>query len=157
MSAVGSWHLEGSKNLTHGNHMKLERVTYERLNSRQKERFNFQKVSALLADYGFATLKLDDDWQGADFIAVHITGEHLKVQLKSRLTFDTKYKCKGIHIVFPNDGNWYLIDHDKMLDEFLKRFADTFAMTASWGKGGYSWNHLSREKLDLLKPFRLQP
>ncbi len=31
---------------------KFVRVTYNELNSRQKENYNFQKVSALLADYG---------------------------------------------------------------------------------------------------------
>jgi hypothetical protein len=39
----------------------------------------------MLADYGFATIKPDDDWQSADFIAQHFDGStFLKVQLKSR-------------------------------------------------------------------------
>jgi hypothetical protein len=50
--------------------MILKKVLYSRLNARQKENFNFQKVSAILADYGFVTLWLSDDWQGADFIAL---------------------------------------------------------------------------------------
>ena len=136
--------------------MELQRVAYAELNSRQQERFNFQKVSALLADYGFATLKLDDDWQGADFIAVHRYGEHLKVQLKSRLTFDEKYRGKNIYIAFPNGGNWYLVNHDELLLTFLDRFKDSFGKSSSWlDKSGYSWNHLSQEKLALLEPFKL--
>ncbi len=39
--------------------MKLERVAYEQLTSRQKEIFNFQKAAAKLADYGFNCIKLD--------------------------------------------------------------------------------------------------
>jgi hypothetical protein len=35
----------------------------------------------VLADYGFLTMRLSDDWQGADFIAQHIDGAFLKVQL----------------------------------------------------------------------------
>lgn len=77
--------------------MKLERIDYSRLNSRQKENFNFQKVSAVLADYGFVTLRLSDDWQSADFIAQHIDGvTFLRVQLKGRLTFERKYQGKGL-------------------------------------------------------------
>lgn len=55
--------------------MKLERIDYAKLNARQKENFNFQKISAVLADYGFVAMRLSDDWQGADFIALHIDGE----------------------------------------------------------------------------------
>jgi hypothetical protein len=42
--------------------MELNRISYTNLNSRQQETFNFQKVSAILADYGYATIKLNDDW-----------------------------------------------------------------------------------------------
>lgn len=59
----------------------FERVTYDSLNARQQEAYNFQKVSAVLADYGFVTIRLTSDWQGADFIAQHKDGEFLKVQL----------------------------------------------------------------------------
>ncbi len=61
------------------------------LNARQKENYNFQKISAVLADYGFVTLRLSDDWNGADFIALHKSGESLRVQLKARLSFSRKY------------------------------------------------------------------
>jgi hypothetical protein len=69
--------------------MNLTKIDPTNINSRQKENYNFLKVSAVLADYGFNTMRLSDDWQGADFIAVHIDGEtFLKVQLKSRLGFN---------------------------------------------------------------------
>jgi hypothetical protein len=77
----------------------FEKIRYEDLNSRQKENFNFQKVAAHLADYGFNCLRLSDDWQGADFIACHIDGNtSLKVQLKGRLNIDKKYYGKDIYI-----------------------------------------------------------
>ena len=66
--------------------MQLKKILYSDLNSRQKEIYNFQKVAAALADYGFNCIKLSDDWQGADFLAYHKDGQDtLRVQLKSRL------------------------------------------------------------------------
>ena len=45
----------------------FQKVAYGQLNSRQQEIFNFQKVSGLLADFAYATYRLTDDWNGADF------------------------------------------------------------------------------------------
>ena len=41
--------------------MQLQRIVYDELNPKQKEIYNFQKVAALLADYGFNCIKLEDD------------------------------------------------------------------------------------------------
>ena len=61
--------------------LNLRRIDYALLNARQKENFNFQKLSAVLADFGFVTMRLTDDWGGADFIAQHTDGEtFLRVQ-----------------------------------------------------------------------------
>ena len=95
--------------------MKFEKIDYRRLNARQKENFNFQKVSAVLADFGFVTLRLSDDWESADFIAVHLSGRIIRVQLKSRLAFYKKYHGKDLYIAFAEDGNWYLYPHDHLL------------------------------------------
>ena len=93
--------------------MSLQYIHYNNLNNRQKERYNFQKIAGLLADYGYACIKLDDDWQGADFIAQHFNGnDFLKIQLKARLTFNTKYTGKKIWIAFPYNNDWYLFNHD---------------------------------------------
>jgi hypothetical protein len=48
----------------------LQRIRYEQLNPRQQESYNFQKVSAVLADYGFTTIRLTD---GAARISSHST------------------------------------------------------------------------------------
>src|SRR5437762_2637158 len=64
------------------NLMKLTKISYARLNARQKENYNFQKISAVLAEYGYVTFRFSDDWSGADFIAVHLSGDVLRVQLK---------------------------------------------------------------------------
>ena len=44
--------------------MKLRKIKYTDLNSKQKEVFNFQKVAGKLSDYGYNCIKLADDWQG---------------------------------------------------------------------------------------------
>ncbi len=96
--------------------MDLNKINYKSLNPRQKEIFNFQKISGLLADYGFNCIKLADDWQGADFLAYHKDRlDTLKVQLKSRLTIDKKYKGKGLFVAFPLNEHWYLVEHDTLI------------------------------------------
>ena len=87
----------------------MKKIEYSELNSRAKEMYNFQKVSAKLADYGFTTMWLNNDWQGADFIAVHVDGiTDIKVQLKGRLSFDKKYIGKNIYICFRDNEDFYL-------------------------------------------------
>ena len=67
------------------------KVQYNALKGKQKEIYNFQKVSAHLADYGYTTIKLDDDWMGADFIAIHFDGvKYLKVDLRLTKSISVK-------------------------------------------------------------------
>ena len=138
--------------------MNLQYIDYNNLNSRQKERHNFQKIAALLADYGFSSIKLDDDWQGADFLAQHVDGfTYLKVQLKERLTFDKKYIAKNIFIAFPHLTEWYLFNHDELLNIFSGVSMDQFTTTSSWiNTGCYSWSALSPKALVLLEPCKLK-
>jgi len=84
--------------------MKLNKVKYSQLNSKQKENYNFHKIAGVLADYGYNSMRLNDDWQGADFISIHTDGNNmLKVQLKGRFTIDKKYLNKDIYIAFIED------------------------------------------------------
>ena len=138
--------------------VQFKRVAYKSLNARQKENFNFQKVSGVLADYGYVTLRLSDDWQGADFIAYHVDGESfLRVQLKGRLTVDTKYKNKEIWICF-NDLKdrkvRYLFPHDDFLRWALENL--NIGDTPSWNvRGFYHWPSLSKQILSWLSDFAL--
>ena len=133
----------------------LTRIHYRDLNSRQKENYNFQKVSAVLADYGFVTLRLGDDWQGADFIAQHIDGRtFIKVQLKSRPAFAKKYQGNDLFIAFFDGISWFLYPHDEVLEKLPA--LSTIGGTVSWSdRGGYSWKSAPRALRDLLEPFRL--
>ena len=93
------------------------KIEYDNLNPRQQESYNFQKISAILADYGYITIRLSSDWESADFIAQHCDGTFLKVQLKARLTVAKKYCNKDLYICFPHNGIWYLVLHDELLKE----------------------------------------
>jgi len=122
----------------------FDHIKYEDLNSRQKENHNFQKVASELADYGFNCMWLNDDWQGADFIACHIDGStFIKVQLKGRLTFDKKYNGKDIYVAFNQNGQWYIYPHDQLQDELLG--FGLMAGSKSWdARGSYSWPNIPK-------------
>lgn len=114
-------------------------IQYSRLNSRQIENYNFHKVAARLADYGFNSLRLTDDWQGADFIACHIDGEtFLKVQLKGRLTLDQKYMGKDIQIAFLHADQCFIYPHDEMVAH-VEHLGKIKASTSWLEQGAYSW------------------
>jgi len=132
-----------------------KKIPYSELNSRQKENYNFQKISALLADYGFTTMRLSDDWNGADFLAQHMDGKTvLKVQLKGRLGIYEKYLQKGLWMAFPNRGSWYLCPHDKVHKHLLR--TKNIKNTAAYReRRGWSYATLPRDVEDYLQPFKL--
>jgi hypothetical protein len=123
--------------------MILNKIIYSELNAKQKESYNFQKVSGLLADYGYTTIRLSDDWQGADFIAQHVSSEYIKVQLKGRLEVNQKYTGKDIFMCFRHKENWYLGPHD----EILRIVEASIKKTASWIDGKYTWKTPSKKLL----------
>ena len=127
-------------------------VPYEELNARQKELRNFHQAAAILAEYGFNSIKLSDDWRGADFLAVHKDGEQmLRVQLKAGLTIDQKYANKDLFMMFPVKRDWYLIEHV----ELVKKVGSTtgWLLTRSWlEKGNYYTTAPSKRLLAALKP-----
>lgn len=132
---------------------RFQRINYDDLSTRQRENFNFQKISAVLADYGFATIRLSDDWQGADFIAQHVNGmTFLKVQLKGRMAFNRKYEGREIHMAFPHRGEWFLYPHDELLPQVVQiaNVGRTYSRL-----GQYSFPSLSRRLVQLLEPYRL--
>ena len=134
--------------------MKLQEVNYKEVTAKQKEIFNFQKVAAKLADYGFNCIKLDDDWQGADFLAYHKDGDRtLKVQLKGRLSIYQKYEGKDLWMCFPHEGSWYLIPHDRLIEIAGER--TPWLNSMSWNSGGYSSGRPPRRLLEAISEFRL--
>jgi len=138
--------------LYEGKYMNLEKINYDDLNAKAKEMYNYQKVSAKLADYGFTTMWLNNDWQGADFIAVHVDGvTDMKVQLKGRLSFSRKYIGKNIYMCFISNGDIYLYPHDSILNEIEHRISDKIWLE----KGTWNSSKLTNENKQLLKPYLL--
>lgn len=135
----------------------LTRIRYKDLNARQKENYNYQKLSAALADYGFVTMRLSSDWRGADLIAQHIDGEtFLKIQLKGRFTFCKHYIGKELYIAFPRSNDWYIYPHDELLEKVHK--INGLKDTSSWAKKGvYSFPSLSKRLYRLLNQYQIEP
>lgn len=133
-----------------------QHVQYADLNAKQQEIFNFQKVSAILADYGYCCIKLSDDWKGADFLADSFGGEHtLRVQLKGCLTIAKKFMSKGIHMTFPIHGTWYLVDHDELVELVLSN--SNVGNTNTWIDKGLWFNRTPSVKmLKLLEGYALR-
>lgn len=134
---------------------RLTRIRYQQLNARQKENYNSMKLSAVLADFGFVTIRLTDDWQGADCIAQHIDGATvLRVQLKSRLAFHKKYCGKNLHVAFTSAGSWFLYSHDELLAKVLE--ITSIGSTESWReRGGYSFSRIPKALLAALQEYKI--
>jgi len=134
---------------------RFQKVRYADLSARQKENFNFQKISAVLADYGFATIRLSDDWNGADFLALHKSGETLKVQLKGRLTICSKYSGKELWVAAPHTGGWFFYPHDEAIP--VIEAASPFLSSQSWQQNGlYTWHTPSKSLLQALAPYYIK-
>ncbi|NTW89709.1 MAG: hypothetical protein HGB37_02250 [Candidatus Moranbacteria bacterium] len=115
------------------------KIEYKDLNSRAQENYNYHKLSAVLADYGYTTLRLSDDWQSADCIAVHRDGSSIKIQLKGRFVLNKDYMGKDLWIAFMDrkSYNWYLYPHDELLSELELdkesfKFVDWFKNAGSY-------------------------
>jgi len=92
-------------------------------------------VASSLADYGYDSMRLNNDWQGADFIAVK--GEQmLKVQLKGRFTVDKKYIGKDIFIAFLESDSVKIYNHDAVIMDL----SENITSSKSWKQNGlYHW------------------
>ena len=131
----------------------LNKIVYESLNNRQKQTYNFQKVAAILADYGFETLIQKND--DVDFTAKHFKSDiSIRVILKGRMTFDKKYIGKSLFICFPYEGHWYLYHHDELFDKVAK--PGRILGTTSWDEEGlYHFPSISPKLQEMLREWRL--
>ena len=115
--------------------------------------YNFHKVAAVLADYGYTSMWLSNDWNGADFIAVHVNGvSDIKVQLKGGPSFAKKYLGKNLYICFRSEGCVYLYPHDETLNKVEQVISDK-----KWQeKGTYFQTKLTSRFRDLLEPYKIE-
>ena len=132
--------------------LKLEPIQYKTLNAKAQETYNFHKMAAILADYGYHCLWLNDDWNGADCIAIHADGiSDVKIQLKSRISFAQKYRGKNLYIAFFEQQNLYIYPHDYVLTHIEDKIADQ-----TWlKKGTYSQATMTKKFREILTPFQV--
>lgn len=135
--------------------MRLTKIDPKKdLNDKAREMYNFHKVAAVLADYGYTCMWLSNDWNGADFIAVHIDGvSDIKVQLKGGISFAQKYRNKGLYICFidADSGATYLYPHDEVLDKVEPQISDK-----KWQEQGtYFQTRITSKFRDLLSSYKI--
>lgn len=133
--------------------MNFQKIKYSDLNPKAQEMYNFQKIAAILADYGYTCIWLNDDWNGADFIAVHINGVNdMKVQLKGGLSFAKKYRGKNLYICFIDKDSLYIYPHDEILVKVEQKISDK-----KWKeKGTYFQTKLTSWIKGILSEYKIQ-
>ena len=116
--------------------MNREKIDYTRLNPRAQENYNSAKLASLMADYGYACIRLSDDYNGADLIALREGEPAMHIQLKGRLTIKRSYIGKDLYIAFPIAGEFFVVPHDE-----LTALCDEarYLSTKSWINDG-SWH-----------------
>lgn len=137
--------------------MLREKITYAEMNSRQKENFNFHKIAASLSDYGYASIRLSDDFNGADFLAVHVNGQSiLRVQLKGRFCFDEKYYGKNIYIAFRDTDDCYIYPHDEVRRQIEDAGMLQESKSENWIlNGSRSWPNVPKKFRNFLEKYKL--
>ena len=135
----------------------FELISYTTLNHRQKENYNFQKIAARLADYGYNSIRLSDDFEGADFIALHIDGETiLRVQLKGRMAFHAKYYGKDLHIAFREDDALFVYPHDVLRAEIEAAGLIEKSNSKAWVEhGSRSWPRIPQNLRRFLEKYKI--
>ena len=130
----------------------LEPINYSSLNAKAQETYNFHKMAAILADYGYNCLWLNDDWNGADCIAVHISGlSDAKIQLKGCISFAQKYRGKNLYIAFFELGDLYIYPHDLVLDQ-----VESFIADQTWlAKGTYFQTKITKRFAQIIAPYKV--
>ena len=134
------------------NHIKLEPIEYSSLKAKAQENYNFLKMAAILADYGYNCLWLNDDWNGADCIAIHIDGiSDFKIQLKGGISFAQKYRGKNLFIAFFELGDLYIYPHDVVLDQVKSVISDQ-----TWlAKDTYFQTKITKKFSETIAPYKV--
>ena len=136
--------------------MPWDLVNYRDLTAKQKEAFNFAKLSAVLADYGFSCTRVVDDDKGPDFVAYHApSGDMLRVQQKSALSVHWVYEGKDLWIAFHVDQIWYLVEHDRLRDLVDEVTPQARFTPTRIREKRYFTHHPSKALLAKLEPYKM--
>ena len=133
--------------------MNRQRIDYTQLNSRAQENYNADKLGALMADYGYHCMRLSDDFNGADMIALREGEETLHIQLKGRVMIKPEYMNKGLYIAFPIKGDFYVLLHDTLVEICGER---GYLETRAWlEQGKWHVGNPPKAMIEMLQPFKL--
>ena len=121
--------------------MNRNKVVYSKLKGGAQEAFNSGKLAGVMARYGYELTPIQNDAEGADFIAYRVGEPALLIQLKGRPTVAKKYEGKDIWIAFPNenpDSNvMYMVPHDTLIEIWRENQPRGRAFESkSWMDGG---------------------
>ena len=101
----------------------LEQIEYPSVHCKAQETYNFHQIAAILTDYGYNCLWLNNDWNGVDGIAVHIDGiSDFKSQLKDAVSYTQKYRAKKLYIAFFELSDLYIDAHNFVLHKWKMIF-----------------------------------
>lgn len=133
----------------------MGRIDYKSLGHNQKKIFNIQKISSVLADYGFEITRCDYKSDGFDFIAQHFhNSTAYKAVMRTRLRFEKRYSNKGLHLCFQYHNIWYMYDHDELFDKVIQ--TGIIKDTDSWEVvGNYNFPKISPALLETLEKYKL--
>ena len=139
-------------------HVQAQPISYSDLKPKQKENYNFHKAASVLAEFGFTSIRLSDDWKGADFLALHKNGQlDLKIQLKTVYSLAKKYLEKELWICFfhAKTGVWFLYPHDDAVKWAL--INTKLAETESWQPDEGYWTNRSPSQVLMkwLQPYAI--
>lgn len=137
--------------------MDLSPISYEALSSRQQEAYNYAKLASILADYGYTCVRLHDDYESGDLLALK-PGHTYAIQLKGRFTIDKKYINKGLYMAWPaaDRQGFYVVRHASLVQ--IAQAHTNIMNTRSWAEQGlYSIKTLSADLRAHLTPHLLPP
>jgi hypothetical protein len=107
----------------------FKKVNYSDLSNVQKESYAFCKIQSAMAERGWLEFhRLNDDHNGADFVAFHIGGKTERFQQKARYTLSPKYFGLGIKVIVydAKSQQVYMYDHDDAYEFWLNEAGRDF-------------------------------
>lgn len=135
------------------NPIRFKKIDYLKLNPKAKENYNFHQMAAILSNYGYNCIWLNDDRNGADCIAMHIDGvSDIKIQLKGNISFDKKYCGKNLYIAFFEDKQLFIYPHDIVLSQVEDLISDK-----KWlQQGSYFQTKITKRFKEIIEPYKIQ-
>lgn len=139
----------------------IREIEHDDLTNKEIELYNYSRLVAVLAKYGLETHRVINDANGADIIAYRAPrkseGTHaviLKIQLKSRFSYNKKYDHEDLYIAFPDGDDWYLIPQES-ISEDKELVPEKWRTSESWKAGNYHVAQLTKSLRTKLERYKI--